>query len=128
MPWNIMVGIVALLVALVLYTIGTWAMFRAKTVRRGHVVMLWVGVVFDVLATGMMAIQIGGLGRDLHTALAVLAWAGMTAAAALGSWGLATGNERVCRFVARWTVAPWALWALVFVYGMVERGARRMGG
>jgi hypothetical protein len=126
-PVNIIVGLVALLVALVLYTIAVWWAFRAKTVTRRHVVLLWIGVGFDVLATVMMAVQIGGFGRDLHTVVAMLAWAGMAAAAAFATWAVGA-NEGTRLRVSRWMLAPWALWVIVFVYGMVERGARRIGG
>ena len=88
MPLNIVVGLIALVIALVLYTIAAIGAFRAKAIKRSHVIMLWVGVFFDVLATFMMALQIGGLGRDLHTVLAVLAWAGH------GAWGRLPGPGR----------------------------------
>jgi hypothetical protein len=126
-PVNIIVGLVALLVALVLYTIAVWGAFRAKAVTRRHIVLLWVGVGFDVLATAMMAVQIGGFGRDLHTVVAMLAWAGMVAASAFATWAVGA-NERARLTVSRWMVAPWAFWVVVFVYGMVDRGARRIGG
>jgi hypothetical protein len=128
MPLNIIVGLVALLVALVLYTIATIGAFRAKRITRAHVIMLWVGVFFDVLATVMMALQIGGFGRDLHTLLAIIAWAGMTAGAGFATWATVTSNERISALTARWLLAPWAFWVLMFLYGMVDRGAKRIGG
>lgn len=126
MPINIIIGLFALLVALITYSVATFAMFFAKRVKTWHAVLLWVGVAFDVLATAMMAVQIGGLGQDLHTALALVAWAGMTISAAFASWSLASNNEHLSATVARWTTLPWVLWVGVFVYGMVERGAARM--
>jgi hypothetical protein len=126
MPINIIVGLFALLIALALYSVATWAAFAAKRVKRWTATVLWIGVAFDVLATALMSIPIGGLGRDLHTVVALLAWAGMTAGAALASWALVKGDERFSATVARWTVAPWLLWVVVFVYGMVERGAARI--
>jgi glutamate mutase epsilon subunit len=128
MPINIVVGLVALLVALVLYTVATIGAFRAKGIKRSHVIELWAGVFFDVLATAMMAIQIGGFGRDLHTALAIIAWAGMTAGAAFATWSLVRSDERVGALTARWLLAPWVFWVLMFLYGMVDRGAKRIGG
>jgi hypothetical protein len=128
MPINIVVGLVALLVALVLYSVAAIGAFRAKRIKRSHVIELWIGVFFDVLATLMMAIQIGGFGRDLHTALAILAWAGMTAGAGFATWAMIASNERVSALTARWLLAPWVFWVLMFLYGMVDRGAKRIGG
>lgn len=127
MPVNIIIGLLALLVALVTYSIGVWSAFRRKTVNGRDVTLLWVGVAFDMLATAMMAVQIGGFARDLHTAVALLAWAGMTAAAALATWAW-RGADGARATVARWMVAPWVFWVAVFVYGMIDRGARRIGG
>jgi uncharacterized repeat protein (TIGR03987 family) len=121
-----MVGILALLVALVLYSLGVWGAFRAKEVRVRDLVLIWVGFVFDVLATTMMALQIGGIAQDLHTVLAFIGMIGMLLGAVVGTWAHAAGNDSVKAAVARWIVAPWVVWVAVFVWGMVERGAARM--
>lgn len=126
MPVNIMVGILALLVALACYSVGAWGAFRAKTVRTRDLVLLWVGFAFDVLATTMMAIQIGGIANDLHTVLAFVGMIGMLVAAAVGTGAHAAGNDKVKLAVSRWTLAPWSIWVIVFVWGMIERGAARM--
>jgi uncharacterized repeat protein (TIGR03987 family) len=128
MPINIIVGLLALLVALILYTVGVWAAFLAKTLKRWHVIVLWAGVLFDMLATGMMALQIGGFAADLHTLLAMIAWAGMVAVAGFGTWALVRKDDVLSLTVAKWSLLPWALWVAVLVYGMVERGAQRMAG
>ena len=126
MPANIIVGLFALLVALILYSVGVWAAFAAKRVKPWHVIVLWLGVAFDVLATAMMAVQIGGLGRDLHTVLALLVWAGMVVVAGIGTWALVKTDEPLSQTVARWSTLPWLLWVAVLVWGMVERGAARL--
>jgi len=132
MPINIIVGLVALLVALTSYSMGAWGAFRAKTVTRRHVVYLWIGFVFDVLATAMMAIQAGGLDLSplsdlLHTVVAFAAMFGMLAAAILGTRALASENDAMRAAVVRWVVVPWAVWVFVFIWGMVSRGSQRMG-
>ncbi len=78
MPLNIVVGILALLVALTCYSIAVWGAFRKKSVGRSQLrASVGWGSVFDVLATGMMAIlPIGGLDLRpgaplLHTVLAL---------------------------------------------------------
>lgn len=126
MPANIVVALLSLLVAIVLYTVGTWMAFRAGAATRTSVTLLLLGVVFDLLATGGMAWQIGGIGNDLHTYLALVAMFGMALAGGLGAWGLATRRDALLAGVARWTVLPWALWVFVFVWGMVTRGAARV--
>jgi hypothetical protein len=133
MPVNIIVGLVALLVALSLYSIGTWSAFRAKGFSARSVAILWVGVVFDLLATVMMGLQVGGLDlrtpeSTLHTVLALLAMAGMIAGAGIGTWSVSAKRADIAARASRLLVAPWALWVAVFIWGMATRGAARMGG
>ena len=132
MPINIIIGLVALLFALVLYTTGTWSAFRAKGFSARTLTMLWIGAFFDVLATVMMGLQVGGLDLrpgipTVHTVLALLAMAGMIAGAAVGTWAMSAKRAEVAATVYRALLAPWALWVAVFVWGMVTRGAARMG-
>lgn len=132
MPVNIIIGLVALLVALVLYSMAAWGAFRAKSLSRAHLNYIWVGLVFDVLATAMMAIEAGGLDLSplsdlLHTIVAFAALFGMLAIALLGARALRADSQTTLRALSRWILAPWALWVFVFVWGMISRGSQRMG-
>lgn len=132
MPVNIIVGLVALLIALVLYSLATWGALRAKSLQRRHVTYIWIGFGFDVLATAMMAISAGGLDLSpvsdlIHTVVAFAAMFGMLAVAVIGSQALKAANDTTLRALSRWVLAPWALWVLVFVWGMVTRGSQRIG-
>lgn len=131
-PVNIIVGLVALLVALVLYSLAAWGAFRAKSLGRRHVTYIWIGFAFDVLATAMMAIAAGGLDLSpladlLHTVIAFAAMFGMLAVAVVGSRALGAANEATLHALSRWVLAPWAVWVLVFVWGMISRGSQRLG-
>ncbi len=132
MPVNIIVGLVALLVALVLYSLATWGAFRAKSLQRRHVTYIWIGFGFDVLATAMMAIAAGGLDISplsdlLHTVVAFAALFGMLAIAVAGSQALKAANDTALRALSKWALAAWVLWVVVFVWGMVARGSQRIG-
>ena len=132
MPINIVIGLVALVVALVMYSIGSWGAFRAKAISRRHATCLWIGFAFDVLATAMMAIAAGGLDLSpladlLHTIVAFVGMFGMLAAAIVGTLALSRADDRLRASVASWVLAPWAVWVFVFVWGMVFRGSQRLG-
>lgn len=132
MPATIVVGLVALIVALIIYTMGSVGAFRSKSITRRHVTYLWIGVGFDVLATAMMAIEAGGLDVEpladlLHTIVAFVALLGMVDIAAGGTWAIGKGNDKMRATIAKWALAPWALWVFVFLWGMVVRGLERMG-
>ncbi|MDF1542304.1 MAG: hypothetical protein RQ731_07510 [Anaerosomatales bacterium] len=126
MPINIMIGMLALLVALVLYTWGALSAFRVRSLTRKSVSLIWVGVAFDVIATAMMAIQAKGLVNDLHTYLAFIGLGGMALVAGLGSWAISQDREQLLATLSRVVLAPWAVWVFVFVWGMIERGSERL--
>lgn len=131
MPINIVIGLVALLVALVLYSLATWGAFRAKSLRQRDVTIIWIGFAFDVLATAMMAIAAGGLDLSplpdlLHTIVAFVGLFGMLAIAVIGWRALSAGNETTLRALSRWVLAPWAIWVFVFIWGMISRGSQRI--
>lgn len=150
MPATILAGLLFVLAALVLYTIGVWGAFRKGGASRRDLTVLWAGVAFDVLATLMMAIQptaavqanlaaspsayiatlaLGAttlvLLNDLKTYLALLAMAGMIAGTAFATAASRADDTAGGKRVSRWVLAPWALWAAVFVYGIVTRMPRR---
>jgi hypothetical protein len=133
MPINIMVGILSVMVALILYSIAIWGAFRARGYTSRTVTVLWAAALFDVLATVMMAIQIGGLDfrgteASIHTVLALLAELAMVAGAVAATWAIAEKRDDLLLLLSRLMVAPWVVWAGVFVWGMVTRGAARVGG
>lgn len=132
MPVNIVIGLFALLVALILYSMGTWGAVRAKKIGSRHVTYIFIGFVFDVLATAMMAIEAGGLDLEplpdlLHTIVAFVGLFGMLAIGILGYNAIKNNNEAMRASLARWVLAPWAVWVFVFVWGMISRGSARMG-
>ena len=123
MPLNVIVGLVSLFVALVLYSVGTWTAFRRKGFGVTQVVTLWLGFALDVTATISMAWRIGGLdfstpAGSLHTILALLVMAGMALSAAVGTYAWARQDAELGVKMARIIPAPWALWLVMFLWGM----------
>jgi hypothetical protein len=125
-PVNIVIGLVALLVALVLYSVGVFGAFRAKAMSQKHVRAIIAGLLFDMLATAMMAIQARGLENSLHTYLAFVAFFGMLAVGVIGSRAVSGGKAAALTALSRWSLLPYAIWIAVFVWGMVERAPARM--
>jgi hypothetical protein len=129
MPVSVMVGLLALLLAVVFYSIGTWGAFRRRGFARSQVITLWTGAAFDIVATVAMASTIGGLDLSakgwLHTVLALAVMAGMMVTAAVGTYALVKNDDKLARGTARFVAAPWVAWVAVFVWGMATRMPRR---
>ena len=128
MPLNILAGLFCVIVALGLYSAGTWSAFRRGGFGRNQLILLWTGVGFDILATVMMGLSIGGLDLSptgwLHTTIALLAWALMFVSVLTGTLAYVRRDEVLGLRTSRLILGPWALWVAVFVWGMIARGPR----
>jgi hypothetical protein len=123
MPVNVLVGLLSLLIALILYSVGTWTAFRRKGFGPVQVVTLWLGFTFDVIATVSMAWRIGGLdfstpAGTLHTILALLVMAGMAISAVVGTMAWSKKDAQLGAKMARLIPLPWALWLVMFLWGL----------
>jgi hypothetical protein len=126
MQTTTLIGILAVVLAMVAYSIGTWSAFRSKVFKPFNLSFLWAGVVLDILATLMMLMSNGGkfkldpLPDLIHTVLALVAFFGMLVLTAMGTWAYIKRNGGLQATLAKAIVAPWALWAAVFVWGMAN--------
>ena len=150
MPVTILAGLLFVLVALVLYSLGSWGAFRKKGATKRTAMLLWIGFAFDVLATAMMAIQpsasvqanlaanpsfylvVIGFGatslillNNLKTYIALLAMAGMLGGAIFTGIALRSGDAGKNMRMSRVILAPWALWVVAFVIGLLENMPKR---
>jgi hypothetical protein len=147
MPLNVIAGLLFVLAALVLYSLGVWGAFRRKGASKRDLVLLWIGFACDVLATSMMSVQatakvaaaaagsyikqipLGAttlvLQNDLKTYLALIAMVLMLAMIASATVGFVRANAKMAKMVSRTIVAPWALWVVVFIMGLASSMPKR---
>jgi NADH:ubiquinone oxidoreductase subunit 6 (subunit J) len=150
MPVTILAGLLFVLIAFVMYSLGAWGAFRKKGTTKSTLRFLWIGFVFDVLATTMMAIQptaavqanlatnpsfylmVVGLGstsvillNNFSTYVSLLAMVGMLAAAIFSTIALRSGDAGKNMRMSRVVLAPWALWAVAFVLGILGSMPKR---
>jgi uncharacterized repeat protein (TIGR03987 family) len=126
MPVNIMIAVFSIIAALVLYTIGVLGAFRNRIMGVRNLRFIWIGFAFDTLATTIMAIQAKGMLNDFHTILGLVGMFGMLAVAILVTWAIYRLRDDILTVTARWALAPWVVWFISFIWGMVVRGAARM--
>lgn len=122
-----LVGVVGMLLAMVLYSIGVWSAFRGKRFSQKSVMFILAGIIFDVIGTGGMFVTAGNkLMFDtpiniVHTSLALIALFGMIAVGIGGTWAVQAKKDELLAKLSRWALAPWALWAIIFAWGMLQR-------
>ncbi len=125
MPVTVIVGLLALVLALVFYSIGVWTAFRRKGFGPLQIWMLWLGVLFDIAATVSMGWRIGGLdfspaGR-VHTILALIAFLGMLTVTIVGEVSYVKKNAALGAKWSRYAIIPWVYWVIIFLWGMATK-------
>jgi uncharacterized repeat protein (TIGR03987 family) len=126
MQVSTLVGIVAMVIAVVLYSIGVWGAFRAKRFSQKNVMFVVGGVVFDAIGTGAMFVSAGyAFKNDLHTWVALVAFFAMLLLGIVGTWAVQKNRDELLAKLSRWALAPWALWAVVFVWGFFTNMPRK---
>ena len=119
MPTQLAIAIGTMITALVLYTVAVWSERFAKRLKPWHLVLFWLGLIFDTTGTTVMTAMAGSLQFDFHGitgALGILFMLGHTLWATLA---LVLKQEKVLISFHRFSLAVWALWLVAFVSGML---------
>lgn len=106
--------------ALVFYTAGAWAERLARYLKRWHVVMFWMGLIFDISGTlAMHALAEGPFDlSDPHTLTGQLALWLMLAHAVWATRVARRGSEAVRSGFHRYSLVVWAFWLIPFFGGL----------
>ena len=116
----IIVSVISITTALVLYTIAIWRNWQLKALTTAQIVLLWLGLVADVLATQMMGLSIEGeIVWDFHTISGYAGLALMAMLAVAGTWAKRSGTEPIVRNFHRVAVPVWVIWVASYVTGVV---------
>lgn len=114
-------AITSITLALVFYTIGTWAEKVQGRLKLWHIVFFLLGLVADSLGTAIMS-DIAGQKGDvdpLHGITGILAIVLMAIHAV---WAIVTcrkGNEKAMRNFSKFSVIVWAFWLVPYGLGLV---------
>jgi uncharacterized repeat protein (TIGR03987 family) len=111
-------AIVAMLLALALYTTGVWGEKRRGRLERRHALLFWCGFVSDATGTFLMfRMAGGGFEPNLHGILGLAAIFLMFLTAAAASFALALGKEKLLSGFHRLALPVWGLWLLSLLSG-----------
>ncbi|MDZ4169274.1 MAG: HsmA family protein [Coriobacteriia bacterium] len=131
MPRELIVPAIIMSLAFVFYTTGVWAERAARDLKTWHVVMFWLGIVCDSVATEMMfrmLVANGGVSDWSHTLTGAAALGLMAVHAIWATWTRWRGSESARRGFHRYSVAVWAVWLIPYLGGMIAGIMRGSGG
>jgi uncharacterized repeat protein (TIGR03987 family) len=112
-------SIVAMILALALYSIGVWGEKLVGRLQPWQLWFFWSGFACDATGTTLMGRMAGKFILELHGLTGLTAILLMALHAVWASAALALKQERVITHFHRFSVAVWTLWLIPFFTGMV---------
>jgi uncharacterized repeat protein (TIGR03987 family) len=113
-------AVIAVSLALILYTTAVWREFFKNEVQLSVIVIFWAGFFFDLLGTALMSLISKGFAVNVHTVIGTLA---LFLMAGLGGW-LSYEYAHVARRYTRvrriYGLCAWCVWVVVFVAGSMQ--------
>ena len=115
----IIVSVVSITFALILYTVAIWKNWRGKILTSSQLVLLWLALAADSLATQMMAMSVEETTWDLHTISGYSGLALMALLVVAGSWSMWQQREPFLRSFHRLAAPVWVFWFVSYASGVV---------
>ena len=118
----LMKAVIAITLALILYTIGVWSEHRAKLLKPVHLAFFWLGLCADTAGTLMMSKLADGSGGGLmgaHGITGMIAIILMMIHAVWATVVLVRKDEKAMHTFHRFSILVWVIWLVPFVLGMM---------
>ncbi|MGD0707249.1 MAG: HsmA family protein [Anaerolineaceae bacterium] len=115
----LVIAIVAIVSALVFYTIGVWSERFAGRLKAWHLILFWIGFVFDTTGTTTMGNIAGRFDLDIHGITGLLAIVLMLCHAIWATVVLVTKQENAIRNFHKFSLFVWLVWLIPFFTGMI---------
>jgi uncharacterized repeat protein (TIGR03987 family) len=113
-------AIIFINLALVFYTIGVWSEKIQKKLKGWHLVIFWLGLVFDTLGTSFMAgIARNGFKLDFHGITGILAIVLMLIHVIWATWVMISKNKEMQLKFHKLSFIVWILWLIPFASGAI---------
>ncbi len=111
-------AIVFISLALVFYTIGVWSEKIQGKLKLWHLLMFYIGLVFDTLGTTTMSLIAGDFSFNLHAITGLLAIILMLIHAIWGTIVLIRNNEESLKKFHKFSIVVWGIWLIPYFIGM----------
>lgn len=124
MNGKLILAIVTITLALVFYTIGVFSERKSHILKKQHVIIFWLGLVFDTTGTTVMSLiaQEGAplqSGMGLHGITGALAIILMLFHAVWATTVLLKKNTKAQENFHKFSIVVWLIWLVPYVLGMV---------
>lgn len=113
-------AIISITLALVFYTIGVWSERFQKSLKKWHLVMFWIGLIFDTTGTTLMSKISGDTFQfNFHGITGLLAIVLMLVHALWATYVLAKKDTAKTKNFHKFSIFVWIIWLIPFISGMI---------
>ena len=118
-------AIISITSALLFYTIGVWSEKMQGVLKRWHLFLFYLGLVFDTLGTTLMSkIAEGGFQFNFHGITGLLAIILMLLHALWATRVLINNDEKTKANFHKLSIIVWVIWLIPFITGAIFSVAR----
>ena len=112
-------AVILITLALVFYSIGVWAEWWTRYLKRWHIWAFWAGFFFDSAGTLHMELMVPGHDwTSSHTIAGQIALWLMLAHAIWATWVVRKGTEEARGNFHRFSLVVWLIWLVPYIGGM----------
>lgn len=112
-------AVISITLALIFYTVGVWSEKKQGELKKWHLIIFWIGLVFDTLGTTIMGKIAGsGFGINFHSVTGLLAILLMLFHAVWATVVLKKNDEKAKASFHKFSIVVWAIWLIPFLSGM----------
>jgi len=113
-------AVIFMMLALTFYSIGVWSEKFQSTLKKWHVYIFWIGLVFDTAGTTVMSkITQGGFKLNFHGITGALAFILMLFHALWATYVVIKNNEEMKLSFHQYSILVWLIWLIPFVSGAI---------
>lgn len=110
-------AIISITLALIFYTIGVWSEKIQGILKRPHLVIFWIGLIFDTIGTTLMSEIAGGFKLNFHGVTGILAIVLMLFHALWATIVIVRKDQKALANFHKFSIIVWLIWLIPFVSG-----------
>ena len=111
-------AIVTITLALIFYSIGVWSEKIQGELKKWHLVIFWIGLIFDTIGTTLMSeISSGGFEFNFHGITGLLAIVLMLFHAVWATVVLVKNDAKAKINFHKFSIIVWIIWLIPYISG-----------
>lgn len=116
----VLYSVISMCLALTFYSLGVWSEKKQGTLKKWHLYVFWLGLVFDTIGTTIMSnISMESFKLDFHGITGLLAIILMLVHALWASIVLIKNNENMKAKFHKFSIIVWSIWLVPFISGAI---------